>query len=185
MRSAYSPKPPLKSEEPYKIYLKGAAISVTLGLMFWGVFHFTEKNESAVLPPGEERLQIGRVSSEGYSRKADRSILIYRVSILSRNPTAQLEERTLYARRNSCNKPNLEIGDTVLLKVMMAHRRATITSAYTQDGCVLQDAALLKQMSAAEQLEKNMILLPFAAGALFFSAATLLLWIRRKNPQPR
>lgn len=184
MNSVHFSKPPSKSEESYKTYLQGAAISIVLGLMLWGLFHFTEKNESNSSLPGEERLQIGRVSSEGYSRSADRSIVIYRVKIPSTNPTVWMEERTIYARRNSCNKPNLEIGDTVFLTAIATQKRTTITSAYTLDGCVLQDAALLKQLSAAERLEKTLILLPFASGALFFSAVTLLFWIRRKKPQP-
>lgn len=185
MSSDNSSKPVLKIEEAYKTYLQGAAISIALGLMFWGLFHFTEKTETTVLPTGDEQLQIGRVFSEGYSRKADRSILIYRVNASSTNPTARLEELTLYAKRNSCNKPSLEIGDTIYLTVITTQERTIITSARTLDGCVLQDTALLKKMSAAEQLEKTLILLPFAAGALFFSTATFLLWIRRKNSHPQ
>lgn len=185
MNSVHSQKPASKSKEPYKTCLQGAAISVVLGLMFWGGFHFAEENESISLPLGEERLQIGRVSSEGYSRRADRSILIYRVKVPSTNPIARMEERTIYARRNNCNKPNLEIGDPVFLTAIATQERKIITSVHTLDGCVLQDAALLKQISEAEQLEKTLILLPFVAGALFFSAATLLLWIRRKKPQPQ
>lgn len=182
MKSVHSPEPAAKSEESYKTYLQGVAISTALGLMFWGLFHFTEKDESTASPPGEERLQIGHVSTEGYSRRGDRSIVIYTVKAPSRNPTARLAERTLYARRNSCNKPRLEIGDTVFLKVMVTQKQTTITSAYTLDGCVLQDAAVLKQMSAGHQKQRTTILLTFGAGALFFTAAAFLSWIRQKKP---
>ena len=183
MNSVHSPKPTSKSKEPYKTCVQGAAISIVLGLMFWGGFHFAEENEPTSLPLGEERQQIGRVSSEGYSRRADRSVLIYRVKTPSTNPIVRTEDRTIYVRRNTCEKPNLEIGDTVFLTGIVTQERTIITSVHNPDGCVLQDAALLKQMSEAEQLEKTLILLPFVSGALFFSAATLLLWIRRKKPQ--
>jgi hypothetical protein len=184
MKSVHTPKPAPKGED-YKNYLQGVAISTALGLTFWGLFQFTEKNEFTYSPSGEERLQIGRVSSEGYSRRADRSIVIYRVKVVSSSPTDRLTERIIYAKRNSCNKARLEIGDTVFLTIIATRERTTITSAHTVDGCVLQDAALLNQMSEAAQFEKTLILLPFASGALFFSAATLLVWIRRKKPQPQ
>ncbi|MFJ3485866.1 hypothetical protein ACIPL1_21100 [Pseudomonas sp. NPDC090202] len=182
MRPEHPPKPASKIEEPYKTHLQGATISIALGLMFWGLFHLTEKNEDPSPASGEERLQIGRVSSEGYSRKADRSILIYRVKVPSKNPKVRSTEQTIYAEINSCNKPRLDIGDTVSLTVITTQERTIVTSAHTLDGCVLQDAALLKQMSASKKLEKNMILLPFVAGALFFSITTVFFWIRRKKP---
>ena len=180
MNSVHSPA---KSEESYKTYLQGVAISTALGLMFWGLFHFTEKEESTASPPGEERLQIGRVSSEGYSRRSDRSIVIYTVRVPSTNPTVRMEERTIHARRNSCNKPNLEIGDTVYLTAIATQERTIITSAHTPNGCVLQDAALLKQISAAHYRRRITILLTCAVGVLFFAAATLLSWIRYKKPK--
>jgi hypothetical protein len=181
MKSARSPEPAPRSEDSYKTYLQGVAISTALGLIFWGLFHFTEKNESTALPPGKEHLQIGRVSSEGYSRRADRSIVIYKVKVPSTNSTVRMEERTIYARRNSCNKPNLEIGDTVFLTTIATQERTTITSAHTLDGCVLQDAALLEQMSAAHRRQGTIILLVCAAGILFFTVATSLSWTRYKK----
>lgn len=161
-------------------YFKMAAGAAAFGAFLYMVMFGFKAAEPAARFPGPGALEKGVVASGGSSSKDAPWILSYTVKVPSKYP-GYVALRTIYARKNSCGRASLAVGDVVWLTSHFRNDRKFPRLAATESGCVLQDEALLDEKRKASERVGIMGVSVVLLSALCCAVAGAAEWFRSRQ----
>ena len=159
-----------------KSHFKMAGATAVFGALLYTVmFNWGASEPTKLIGPSV--LERGTVATSGSSLKSAPWILSYAVKVPGKYPR-NVAIRTIYARKNACNKKDLKVGETVWLTSYYREGRRIARAAAMEDGCVLQDKALLDEIRKAKNWSGIIVVAIFFLGASCLFGAGIVEWFR-------